>query len=169
MTNDFDTPPETRLQRGQREMREKNAAIPPEASSDRLRKDLRLIKRSVRDWLDTEGINPVNELVILARRASDAGLLDIACRAWDSVCKLSYPKLSTVQVSGHIDSNVDANILHKIMESPAATAAAETIALMLADEARQKALGGTDRFFHPQLPSEREVIELKPIEDFQEI
>lgn len=130
------TPAETRLQRDQRAMRERNAALPPEEDADRLRADLRVIKRSVREWLDSAGINPVQELVKIARRATEAGLLDTACRAWDSVCKLSYPKLSTVQMNSSAQVQVETSVIHTLMLDPKALECAETLAFLLAEQTR---------------------------------
>ncbi len=162
-----ETPAETRLQRGQREMRERNALLPQEENPERLRTDLRVIKRSVREWLDSTAINPVQELIDIARRASDAGLLDVACRAWDSVCKLSYPKLSTVQMNSSAQVQVETSVIHTLMLDPKALEAAEILAFALAEQTRLSS-DGPNPHFNQDLPSQKPVIELTPIpaEDF---
>jgi hypothetical protein len=143
MTEDpgiLETPAEmTALELKQRDMRDRNAPVPTRTQRTlKQRKHLVLIKKSVREYLDSEQFNPVAELLLLENEARSLGNLDLAVKCIAELLRYSYPKLSTAEIHSTTKSVVEIDVLHGLMRDPVLAGACEKLALALAAQKRKQ-------------------------------
>jgi len=118
-----------------------------------LTRDIRKIKKDVRSYLDEVAVNPIAELLKLARRKATP--VDVRAKIYVEICKFAYPRLSTVAVqhSGKLDHSHEH--IQSIMLDPALAEAAEKLSLALTSQIQVAQ--------PPRLPAAGDVFDVEPL------